>query len=200
MIRDDRFQSNFEPEDDSLWFPSQLLHTFSSIQSQSDDIQVDMLKVSCENPTQDKFDGVGVIYCNYNSKVLLYVACSTYWTVNGRIIIQILTVCSEVYENGTVAIRSASQAASSQILCAFCHFLGNCLLLHFIFYICVWYQLIMAYFHIDEECLEVDSNKSSNSAGILCFNEAIPILQFICCKVDETQRYAYHFRALLSFV
>lgn len=34
-------------------------------------------------------------------------------------------MCSEVYESGTQAIRSASQAASSQILCAFCHFLGN---------------------------------------------------------------------------
>lgn len=48
--------------------------------------------------------------------------------------------------------------------------------------------------HADEECLEVDSNKTSNSTGILCFNEAIPLLQFICCKVDETQRYVYALR------
>lgn len=111
--------------------------------------------------------------------------------MNGRIIIQILTMCSEVYENGSLAIRSASQAASSQILCAFCHFLGNSSIT------LSWKfgrsDINVLPFVVDEECQEIDASQSSNSAGILCFNEAIPILQFICCKVDETQRLAAPF-------
>lgn len=62
----------------------------------------------------------------------------------------------------------------------------------FLYYIptgCFELRIIYNFLILDEECLEVDANKSSNSSGILCFNEAIPILQFICCKLDETQRY-----------
>lgn len=55
--------------------------------------------------------------------------------------------------------------------------------------ISLFLNLDLFFLILDEECLEVDANKSSNSSGILCFNEAIPILQFICCKLDETQRY-----------
>ncbi|XP_012218258.2 brefeldin A-inhibited guanine nucleotide-exchange protein 3 [Linepithema humile] len=142
MLRDDRFQSPYEPEDDSLWLPAQMLHAMSSIVSQSDDTQTDMLKV------------------------LLQVACSPYWTMNGRLIIAILTTCCEAFENGNQAVRTAAQAATSQTLRSFCLFL-------------------------DEECQEMDENAKRNKnvreRGVSCFNEALPILQYICSKLDEAQ-------------
>ncbi|XP_043482060.1 brefeldin A-inhibited guanine nucleotide-exchange protein 3 isoform X2 [Leptopilina heterotoma] len=142
MLRDDRFQSPYEPEDDSLWLPAQMLHAMGSILSQSDDTQTDMLKV------------------------LLQVACSQYWTMNGRLIIAILTTCCEAFENGNQAVRTAAQAATSQTLRSFCLFL-------------------------DEECQEMDENAKRNKnvreRGVSCFNEALPILQYICCKLDEAQ-------------
>ncbi|XP_076182641.1 brefeldin A-inhibited guanine nucleotide-exchange protein 3 isoform X2 [Ptiloglossa arizonensis] len=143
MLRDDRFQSPYEPEDDSLWLPAQMLHAMSSILSQSDDTQTDMLKV------------------------LLQVACSSYWTMNGRLIIAILTTCCEAFENGNQAVRTAAQAATSQTLRSFCLFL-------------------------DEECQEMDENAKKNKnvweRGVSCFNEALPILQYICSKLDEAQK------------
>ncbi|XP_008550828.1 brefeldin A-inhibited guanine nucleotide-exchange protein 3 [Microplitis demolitor] len=143
ILRDDRFQSPYEPEDDSLWLPAQMLHAMGSLLSQSDDTQTDMLKV------------------------LLQVACSAYWTMNGRLIIAILTTCCDAFENGNQAVRTAAQAATSQTLRSFCLFL-------------------------DEECREMDEyakkNKNMRERGVSCFNEALPILQYICSRLDEAQR------------
>lgn len=146
LVRDDRFQSHLEPEDDSLWLPSQLLHVFSGMLSHTDDTQVDMLKV------------------------LLNVACSPSWTVNGRIIIQMLTLCGEAYESGNQSVQTAAQTATSHTLRAFCNFL-------------------------EEECqeLELNARRSKDvagielSAGVSCFSEVIPIMQFIISKLDESQ-------------
>ncbi|XP_014227579.1 brefeldin A-inhibited guanine nucleotide-exchange protein 3 [Trichogramma pretiosum] len=142
MLRDDRFQSPYEPEDDSLWLPAQMLHAMGSILSQPDDAQTDMLKV------------------------LLQVACCPYWTMNGRLIIATLTTCCEAFEHGNQAVKTAAQAATSQTLRSFCLFL-------------------------DEECREMDENarrnKNVRERGVSCFNEALPILQYICCKLDEAQ-------------
>lgn len=32
-------------------------------------------------------------------------------------------------------------------------------------------------------------NKNIRERGVSCFNEALPILQYICCKLDEAQKY-----------
>lgn len=49
--------------------------------------------------------------------------------------------------------------------------------------------------HADEECQEMDENarrnKNIRERGVSCFNEALPILQYICCKLDEAQKCVY---------
>lgn len=116
MLRDDRFQSPYEPEDDSLWLPAQMLHAMSSILSQSDDTQTDMLKVSLElvsKSSRTRSRLRDVIRVPNSSQVLLQVACSSYWTMNGRLIIAILTTCCEAFENGNQAVRTAAHRVES---------------------------------------------------------------------------------------
>lgn len=50
----------------------------------------------------------------------------------------------------------------------------------------------MAFLIADEECQEMDENAKKNKnvweRGVSCFNEALPILQYICSKLDEAQK------------
>jgi hypothetical protein len=100
IVRDERFQSGTEPEDDSLWLPAQLLLATSSMLSQCEDTQVHVLRV------------------------VLNLACSASWALNGRLVMLLIGRCGEAYENGTQPVRAAAQAAASQTLTAFCTFLG----------------------------------------------------------------------------
>ncbi|CAH0563479.1 unnamed protein product [Brassicogethes aeneus] len=149
IVRDERFQAGTEPEDDSLWLPAQLLLATSSILSQCEDTQVHILRV------------------------VLNLACSASWALNGRLVMLMISRCGEAYETGTQPVRAAAQAAASQTLTAFCTFL-------------------------DEECQEILQHqlKHKNSGGsaemvytktsaVACFNEAIPVMQYLCSRLEE---------------
>ncbi|CAG9817655.1 unnamed protein product [Phaedon cochleariae] len=88
-------------EYDSLWLPAQLLFATSSTPAQCEDTQVHVLRV------------------------VLSLACSAGWALNGRLVMLMLGRCAEAYDAGTQPVRAAAQAAASQTLTAFCTFLGE---------------------------------------------------------------------------
>lgn len=76
VIKDERFSAGIEPEDDSLWLPAQLLRTTSSIlvqgSSASEEVLVNILRL------------------------FLSMACSQSCTLNGRLLIEILSKCGKI--------------------------------------------------------------------------------------------------------
>ncbi|XP_025836483.1 brefeldin A-inhibited guanine nucleotide-exchange protein 3 isoform X2 [Agrilus planipennis] len=108
-------------------------------------------------------------------RVFLNMACGTSLALNGRLVILLINRFGEAYENGTQPIRAAAQAAASQTLTAFCAFL-------------------------DEECQEILSQQQkhknsgssaemvySKTSAVACFNEAIPVMQYISSRLEETK-------------
>uniref|UniRef100_T1J3I1 SEC7 domain-containing protein n=1 Tax=Strigamia maritima TaxID=126957 RepID=T1J3I1_STRMM len=101
LLRDDRFQSNFECENELQWLPSQMLQTVGVMQVYSDEVQVEILKV------------------------LLNMVCTNWWTMNSKMIQQIFQLCLDSYTEGGSAVRTAAQATASQTLRSFCNYLDE---------------------------------------------------------------------------
>lgn len=86
----------------------------------------------------------------------------------------ILGRCGEACEIGTQPVRAAAQAAASQTVRAFTTFL-------------------------DEECQDIlqqqQRQKATNptpdgllkTSAVVCFNEAIPVMQYICSRLEESK-------------
>lgn len=79
VIKDERFYAGIEPEDDSLWLPAQLLRTTSSISAQGSSINEETL--------------VNVL------RLFLAMACSPTCTLNGRLLIEILSKCGKSFKS-----------------------------------------------------------------------------------------------------
>ncbi|CAO1381482.1 unnamed protein product, partial [Diamesa tonsa] len=142
LIRDERFFIGLEPEDDSNWLPAQLLRSTSGISVSG-------------NTNEDTV--VNVL------RLFLSMACSPTCTLNGRLLIEVLSRCRDCWENGSRAVKAASLAAASQCLRTFCSFLK------------------------DEaaELVLTTPPGCSIMATATVYNEIIPVMQWLCSKLIE---------------
>lgn len=60
--------------------------------------------------------------------------------------------------------------------------------MHSLIYKNIFSSLILFFILLDEECEEMNKMKDNGAGGVLCFNESLPIMQFIVSKIDETQK------------
>uniref|UniRef100_A0A182MKZ8 SEC7 domain-containing protein n=1 Tax=Anopheles culicifacies TaxID=139723 RepID=A0A182MKZ8_9DIPT len=141
IIRDERFFIGLEPEDDSLWLPAQLLRATSSLSTiANEDTVVNVLRL------------------------ILAMACSQTCTLNGRLLIEMLSKCGECWENGSRAVKAASLAAGSQCLRTFCAFLKD----------------------EAEEIVRLDpTGIISLGMAAAVYNEVIPVMQWLCSRLVE---------------
>ncbi|XP_052900381.1 brefeldin A-inhibited guanine nucleotide-exchange protein 3 [Anopheles moucheti] len=141
IIREERFFIGLEPEDDSLWLPAQLLRATSSLSTiANEDTVVNVLRL------------------------ILAMACSQTCTLNGRLLIEMLSKCGECWENGSRAVKAASLAAGSQCLRTFCAFLKD----------------------EAEEIVRLDpTGIISLGMAAAVYNEVIPVMQWLCSRLVE---------------
>ena len=144
MIRDERFFIGLEPEDDSLWLPAQLLRSTSSISAQGNEDNI-----------------VNVL------RLFLSMACAPTCTLNGRLLIEVLSRCGECWENGSRAVKCASLATASQCLRTFCTFLKD----------------------EAEDLTRTALPGSAIGLATAVYNEVIPVMQWLCSKLIEPRFY-----------
>lgn len=143
LIRDERFFIGLEPEDDSNWLPAQLLRSTNGI--------------SCTGNNNEE-TVVNVL------RLFLSMACAPTCTLNGRLLIEVLSRCGEFWEYGTRSIKAASLASASQCLRTFCSFLKD-----------------------EAEELKQTTTHSGNLMNTATiYNEVIPVMQWLCSKLIET--------------
>ncbi|CAB3234229.1 unnamed protein product [Arctia plantaginis] len=95
ILRDDRFHRGIEPEDDSLWMPSQLLCATASVMYHLPDTQVQIFRM------------------------YLSLALSPRRTLNGRLCVWACGRCGEAAA-GPPHVAAAARAAAAQALRAYC--------------------------------------------------------------------------------
>ncbi|CAK1555734.1 unnamed protein product [Leptosia nina] len=141
ILRDDRFHRGIEPEDDSLWTPSQLLCATSSVMYQLPDTQVQIFRM------------------------YLSMALSPRRTLNGRLSVWACGRCAEA-AGAAPHVAAAARAAAAQVLRAYCA-------------------------QLDEECQELLSEGSpvgrNHIVAVGCYSEVIPVIQYLCSRLAETQ-------------
>lgn len=142
LIRDERFFIGLEPEDDSNWLPAQLLRSTNGI--------------SCTGNSSEE-TVVNVL------RLFLSMACSQNITLNGRLLIEVLSRCGEFWEYGSRSVKAASLAAASQCLRTFCNFLKD----------------------EADELKRTAPSGSNLLATTTIYNEVIPVMQWLCSKLIE---------------
>ncbi|XP_026746313.1 brefeldin A-inhibited guanine nucleotide-exchange protein 3 [Trichoplusia ni] len=141
ILRDDRFHRGIEPEDDSLWMPSQLLCATASVMYHLPDTQVQIFRM------------------------YLSLALSPRRTLNGRLCVWACGRCGEAAA-APAHVAAAARAAAAQALRAYCA-------------------------QLDEECQELLSEGSplgrNHIVAVGCYSEVIPVIQYLCSRLSETQ-------------
>ncbi|KAJ2945744.1 hypothetical protein O0L34_g587 [Tuta absoluta] len=141
ILRDDRFHRGLEPEDDSLWTPSQLLCATASVMYHLPDTQVQIFRL------------------------YLSLALSPRRTLNGRLCVWACGRCGEA-AGAAPHVAAAARAAAAQMLRAYTA-------------------------QLDEECQELLSEGSplgrNHVLAVGCYSEVIPVIQYLCGRLTETQ-------------